>query len=111
MTQTATRAISIIARYELKRNGTATGTVVYTVKSNSTDEEYKVTFFDKKLQSCTCQGYRQWGHCYHSDALVEREKPIAETDELRFNPWHGSNYGAESYLPPLHGSKGFQLLK
>jgi hypothetical protein len=103
-TRPETREIGPALRYELKnpRTHKLNGIVVYIVKSNSEpeneDRDHKVTFFDQRLQSCTCRGFRQWGHCYVSDNLVERERPAAEASEL-------------PYMPPLNGNRPFSLLR
>lgn len=78
------------------------GYTVYTVQSNSDPEQmYTVTFQGDRLVSCTCVGYRNYAHCYHSDRLQEREHtPEATQDELPIE-----QKGA------LHSSRPFSLMR
>lgn len=113
-TTTATReqkSVKVLARYELKRDGELTGTVVYTVQSSDGEQTYKTTFFDGQLQSCECRGYRQWGHCYHGTELQKQEtaRRAALQDELPFTPAQAAT--DQRYSLPLNGQKGFSLLR
>lgn len=111
-TTTATRekTVHVLARYELKRDGEPTGTVVYTVQSSDGTQTYKTTFFDGQLQSCECRGYRQWGHCYHGDELQKQEtaRRAALQDEL---PLESAQTTDQRYSLPLNGQREFSLLR
>lgn len=77
------------------------------VQSRSRQNVTHTLFLDEQGKSvgCTCE-YRQYKPfvpCTHMkdwnvkvEAITAVDLVAHVEDDLRFNPWHGSNYGAES---------------
>jgi hypothetical protein len=124
MTQTAKQA-DIRYRTEIKRNGI----VVYTVRSSDDTKDYEVTVVRGKVNNCTCKATKP---CYHMRDVQAREDERKMQEPFASRLHNGvtlEKYNAdverenseasldrriaerEPYLPPLHSSKGFQLLK
>ena len=132
MTQYTENAINPTYRTTVKANNIT----VWTIASES-GYTYSVTVFEGKVTSCqreggtTCPGYFHRGTCHHAALVMERE--AARVTEAYASRLHNGvtlqKFNAdverenseasldrriaerESYLPPLHGSQGFSLLK
>jgi hypothetical protein len=93
-----------------------TGRVIRVIRSDS-GITYKVCLKDGKVKGCEaedgelCKSFYYRSSCHHATLAMQLEAEREQNEELRFSPWHGSNRSQESYLPPLHGSQGFSLLK
>ena len=70
-TTTAPKTVSVIARYQLKRNGH----VVYTVRSSNGQDTYNTTLVNGKATGCSCPATKP---CYHMTQLEQREAERAE---------------------------------
>ena len=108
MIQYTENAISPTFRTTIKENNIT----VWTIESES-GYTYNVTVFEGKVTSCkreggtSCPGYFHRGTCHHATLVLEREK-------ARHIKAAHAQFEAEKkqeYLPPLHGSQGFSLLK
>jgi hypothetical protein len=132
MTQYTENAISPTFRTTVRANNIT----VWTIESES-GYTYSVTLFEGKVTSCqreggtTCPGFFHRGTCHHAKLVMEREAERREkfcdrcnkpTTEYRVQSGERlcekcireleRSAGMKSeYLPPLHGSKGFSLLK
>jgi hypothetical protein len=118
MTQTAIKVqkqVHILGRAQFKANGF----VLYRVQSG--EKRYDVTVASGRVTSCVdqngnnCKGWQYRRSCHHADLVTAKEAERVEAEELRFSPWHGSNYGAERPIEERgtlnHTSRGFSLLR
>ena len=103
-----TKVVHILGRAQFKANGY----ILYRVQAEVNGvrhEKHDVTVVDGKITSCTdCKAWQFNHKCCHTTEVQKREAERVEMehridqdveqhveDDLRFNPWHGSNYGAE----------------
>src|SRR6266702_1474817 len=79
MTQTATREITILARYALKNSDT----VIYRVR-NGENSEYNIGLHKSGHTTCTCkhgQNAGNFAHCYHVTGCQKAEAARSEVSE------------------------------
>lgn len=123
MATTATKAVQIIARYQIKRNGH----VVYLVRSSNGKDQYTTTIINGHATGCTCPARKP---CYHMKQLEAREaereqaacteqankaRAQAAAREARLaqiDTWtHINEDAARREQAPLHGNRPFSILR
>jgi len=115
MTQTVSKPISVIARCEFKTSGY----VLWGIQSG--EKTYEVTCVNHTVTGCRerggepCKGFQYRNHCKHGDLVQVLEWEHEAAEALRFNPWHGSNYGAERPIDERgslnYRNDGFRLMR
>jgi hypothetical protein len=98
------KVVHILGRAQFKANGY----ILYRVQAEVNGvrhETHDVTVIDGKVTSCTdCKAWQFKHECCHTTEVQKREDERVEMehcidqdleqhveDDLRFNPWHGSN--------------------
>jgi hypothetical protein len=135
MTTTLKTQITAAAIYRVTDK--VTGEKFFLVKSDSCRDCYHEVRWDSERLAWTCNGehcqYQRGGTtCKHARAASEvmqarraaavrlqaaEERAVANlaSDDLRFNAWHGSNYGAERPIDERgslnYRNDGFRLMR
>lgn len=112
--------------------GKLLGKPVYFVRAESLNADggswYYIVSWQAVRWSCTCESVKPCKHEIHVNNMLVaqyRARKMRESitgedlvphveDDLRFNAWHGSNYGAERPIDErgtLNGQRGFVLMR